>query len=198
MTEWDDYYAWTDGRAVRPLLRRALELSPTPGTAVDLGSGPGHETMELLKQGWRVVAVDSEPEAGRRLEASVPADLRERLEIRTAAFQELQALPPADMVHSALSLPFCPPETFGRVWDLVIGSLRPGGLVAVDLFGDRDSWAGEDNDMTFHTRDDVDSLLSSLDVIEVIEEENDGPAFSGPKHWHVFHIFAQRQPSSPN
>jgi hypothetical protein len=65
-------------------------------------------------------------------------------------------------------------------------------LIAVDLFGDRDSWAGGDNTMTFHSRGDVDQLLASLDTIDVIEEEKDGPAFSGPKHWHVFHVFARR------
>jgi SAM-dependent methyltransferase len=192
VVEWGDYYAWGEGRALRPLLARALELAPAPGTAVDLGSGSGRETIELLERGWRVVAVDSEPEAARRLEAKVSAGSRERLEVRTAAFQDIQALPYADLVHSAFSLPFCPPEAFDRLWNLTTGCLRPHGLIAVDLFGDRDSWASENNDLTFHSRDDVDQLLASLDAIEVVEEENDGPAFSGPKHWHVFHVFARR------
>jgi len=189
---WSDYYAWGEGRALRPLLARALELAPRPGTAIDLGSGSGRETLELLERGWRVVAVDSEPEAGRRLEAQVSAESRDRLEVRTAAFQDIEALPPADLVHSAFALPFCPPEAFDRLWNLTIGCLRPRGVLAVDLFGDRDSWAGEDNDLTFQTRDEVDRLLASLDTIEVVEEENDGPAFSGPKHWHLFHVFARR------
>jgi hypothetical protein len=115
----------------------------------------------------------------------------ERLEIRTVKFQELEELPTADLVHSALSLPFCPPEAFNRLWSLARGCLRPGGLMAVDLFGERDTWAQTESRLTFHSRSEVDGLLSSLEIVEVIEEENDVAAFSGPKHWHIFDVFAR-------
>ena len=49
--------------------------------------------------------------------------------------------------------------------------------------------------MTFHSRSEVDALLAGLDVVAVEEEENDRPAFSGPKHWHLFHVLARRPPS---
>jgi trans-aconitate methyltransferase len=35
--------------------------------AVDLGCGAGRDTAELLRRGWRVLAIDAEAEAIRRL-----------------------------------------------------------------------------------------------------------------------------------
>ncbi|KZM36758.1 hypothetical protein OJAG_05270 [Oerskovia enterophila] len=30
-----------------------------------------------------------------------------------------------------------------------------------------------------------------LDVVAFREEDEDGPSFSGPKHWHVFDVIAR-------
>jgi hypothetical protein len=47
--------------------------------------------------------------------------------------------------------------------------------------------------MTFHARADVDVLLRGFEIRRVDEEDEDGQAVSGPKHWHVFHVIATRQ-----
>jgi hypothetical protein len=44
--------------------------------------------------------------------------------------------------------------------------------------------------MTFLDRPTVDRLLAGLTVEMLDEEDADGHAFSGPKHWHVFHVIA--------
>jgi hypothetical protein len=49
--------------------------------------------------------------------------------------------------------------------------------------------------MTFHARHQVEVLLDGLDILRLQETEQDGHAFSGPKHWHTFDILA-RQPIS--
>jgi hypothetical protein len=70
--------------------------------------------------------------------------------------------------------------------------LRPGGWLAVDLFGDRDTWSDDDG-ITTLTRDEVDRLLAGWHVVEIDEEEVEGRTFSGTdKHWHVFHVLARR------
>ena len=53
------------------------------------------------------------------------------------------ALPSADLVYSGFALPFCPPGSFAALWDALLASLRPGGLLACDLFGERDEWAAD-------------------------------------------------------
>ena len=122
------------------------------------------------------------------------ARLAQRLAVRTVAFEDLDALPAADLVHAEFALPFCPPYAFERFWSVVTGCLRPDGVLAAQLFGDRDTWVGQyAGSVTFHTKPEVDALLAGLDVVAVEEEENDRPAFSGPKHWHLFHVLARRR-----
>src|SRR5436309_1397623 len=79
--------------------------------------------------------------------------------------------PRADLVHAAWSLPFCPPASFPRLWDSIVAALRPGGVFAGQLFGDRDSWAAEP-DMTFHTEAQARAVLSPLETLVFREEEN--------------------------
>lgn len=60
----------------------------------------------------------------------------------------------------------------------------------MDLFGERDDWAGTDG--TYLSREEAEALLDGLEVIELVEEEHDGRSFSGPKHWHPYRVLARR------
>jgi trans-aconitate methyltransferase len=195
MTTWHDYYVQNADRVPRELLLDAVE-AVEPGEAIDLGCGSGVETAALLERGWRVLAIDREPEAIERLRSRVPSSALPRLSTRVAAFEDLTRLPAADLVHAAFSLPFCRPQSFALLWSLIRGALSPGGAFVGELFGVRDSWAN-DPEMTFHTADAVRTLLEGL-VLDVLEEdEHDGEATSGPKHWHVFHFVARRPAGAP-
>jgi SAM-dependent methyltransferase len=193
VTDWQAYYDENAGRAPREALLEAIEGSPA-GEAIDLGSGTGIEARALLAHGWRVLAIDREPEAIVRLRAGVPDDALPRLSTRVAAFEELEDLPRADLVYAGFSLPFCRPAAFPRLWGSIRSALVPGGLLVVELFGVRDSWA-DDPEMTFHTEDQVRALLDGFAVDALEEDEHDGEALSGPKHWHIFHVVARSERS---
>ncbi|MDO8550913.1 MAG: hypothetical protein Q7S39_12285 [Ignavibacteria bacterium] len=48
--------------------------------------------------------------------------------------------------------------------------------------------------MTFHTKQQVENLLSDMEIIELTEEDKDGRTANGtPKHWHVFHVIARKR-----
>lgn len=195
--EWEDYYRAVEGRPLRPLFVDAIPLLPTaaadvpPLVAVDLGCGDGTETLELLKHGWTVLAVDGSREGIERLRESVPPAHRARLTTRVAPFAEV-SLPPADLVYAGLSLPFCDPRDFAEVWVAITSALRPNGLFVGHLFGPHDSWADKP-DMTFHTREDVEAMLAGFEIEQLHEQDEDGEAVGGPKHWHVFHVIARRR-----
>jgi SAM-dependent methyltransferase len=188
---WEDYYRAIEGRSPRQLFLDALEFTRGPGVAVDLGCGDGTETLALLAGGWTVVAVDAAAEGVTRLRAAVPAAAASRLTTLFAPFHEVE-LPDADFVYAGLSLPFCDPAEFGEAWRRSAGAVRPGGVLAVHLFGPRDTWAGSPG-MTFHAREDIDALFDGFEIPRLDEEDEDGRAVSGPKHWHVFHVIAQRK-----
>ncbi|HXJ66406.1 MAG TPA: class I SAM-dependent methyltransferase [Actinomycetota bacterium] len=189
-TDWRRFHETTKGREPRPVFLRALELlGPERGRhAIDLGFGDGTETRFLLASGWSVDAIDSEPTATSALRASTPEGDREALRVRVARLEEVE-LTRADLVYAGYSLPFCPPERFAALWDRITHALSPGGMLAGQLFGPNDTWAG-DPDMTFVDRTALDALLEGFDVLSVEEQDEDGDSFVGTKHWHVFHVIA--------
>jgi SAM-dependent methyltransferase len=149
--------------------------------------------FELLRLGWTVLATDGTPEAIDRLLQSVPPEASERLTTRIAAFTDV-GFPAADLVYAGLSLPFCKPADFEHVWRNIVTALRPRGHFVGHPLGPHDSWAGTP-DMNFHSRMEAERLLSEFEIISLREQDEDGAAVGGPKHWHVFHVIARRNQS---
>jgi SAM-dependent methyltransferase len=192
--DWPSYYRHSAGREPRPLFTKGMALAADagiqPGQAIEIGFGDGTESLALLRAGWRVIAVDPTPQAADYLREQAPPDVGDRLEIVTAAAQALE-LPSFDLLYAGYALSFLEQADFRRFWTGVRSALRPGGIVIVNVFGTRDTWAG-DSFMTFVDRDTVDRMITGLEVLALDEEDADGDSFVGRKHWHVFDIVARR------
>ena len=192
--DWAAYYRHTLGREPRPLFTKGMAaasaVATTPGRAVEIGFGDGTETLALLASGWSVLAIDPTPEAAGVLRSRVPEADAGRLTIETAS-GELVDLPPFDLLYSGYALSFLQPAAFSRFWANLRDRLRPGGLIVLNIFGVRDTWAG-DSSMTFLDSDAVRDLLDGFEVIAIDEEDQDGDSFTGAKHWHVFDVIARR------
>jgi SAM-dependent methyltransferase len=189
-TDWPGYHDATKGREPRPLFLQAIELlGPERGRrAIDLGFGDGTESLFLLGRGWSVVAVEAEPTAATALRASASEHDPGSLDVRVARLEDVE-LPRADLVYAGYSLPYCRPERFAELWQRIGEALAPKGMFAGQLFGPRDSWAG-DPDMMFVDRTALDALFAGFDVVSLEEQDEPGDSFAGPKHWHVFHVIA--------
>lgn len=198
--DWPGYFAASAGRPPRDTLLGALERFEregvpngcvSPPLAVDLGCGDGRDTAELLRRGWRVVAIDGHEEAFERMGARTDIEHRDRLEMRLSAFEECQ-IPACRLLNASFSLPFCEPGRFAGLWKVLTLAIEPGGRFAGQLFGDRDSWA-KLADRSHQTRDEVERLLRAFEVELLQEEDREGEDCSGTgKHWHVFHIIARK------
>lgn len=192
--DWADYYRKTGERPPRATLLFALDRfgrEPTPRQAVDLGCGSGRDTVEMLRRRWRVLAIDAEPAAIAQLRARSQIAADAPLETRVSRFEDT-SWPDADLVNSSFALPLCPPARFPDLWARIVGSLRPGGRFAGQLYGPRDSWYGRSG-MTFHDRSAVEALVADLDIEMLNEEEDDSTTPRGEaKHWHIFHIVVRR------
>ncbi|HJT07211.1 MAG TPA: class I SAM-dependent methyltransferase [Stellaceae bacterium] len=189
---WREYYERTAGQPPRHTLVAALARfgADTMGrSAVDLGCGDGRDTIELLRRGWRVLAIDAEPTAIARLEARPDLPPDALLATCCARFEDA-TWPAVDLVNASFALPLCPPERFPELWARIERSLGPGGRFAGQLFGERDEWRGEPG-ITHHGRADVERLLATFTVEMLAEEESDSiTPYGKPKHWHLFHIVA--------
>lgn len=195
--DWRAYYRFTSKRPPRDLLVQTLnhldweKKSRRGQRAVDLGFGSGTDTLELLRRGWRVLAVDQQASAAQFLARRVPPSHQRALTTLIAPLEGL-ALPPADLIYASFSLPFCSPAAFPQLWSTIRTALRPGGHFAGQLFGDEDEWC-RDGTMTFHSARDVRRLARGFIIDMLRETHDDGMAFNGPKRWHFFDLVLEKR-----
>lgn len=185
---WQPYFEQTKNNPPSKYLTQAVQILGRTGTALDLGSGGGRDTRFLIQQGFIVTAVDAAPDANTYI-----ADLKtDDLHFVYSAFENF-SFDQYDLINSSYSLPFVKEADFPMLWQNIRSALNPGGIFVGELFGAHDSWNNFDGQMNFHTRQDVEQLLAGLKVHDLIEEEDERPTASGDrKHWHAFHIIAQK------
>lgn len=194
--DWVTYYQAVAGGRPHETLLKALSifdaepLLDRPRFAVDLGCGDGRDTVELLRRGWRVLAIDSEQNAfDRLLDRPMQPEL---LQTQLMGFETLTLPQSIDLINASFCLPFCQPAHFPHLWETIVTSLNPGGYFCGQLFGDRDSWAVYP-DRTHHTREQIQVLLKPFEIQWLDEEEHPGVTATGKeKHWHIFHIVARK------
>jgi len=192
--DWAAYYQQLRDRPPRRTLVAALDAfgETTDALAVDLGCGDGRDIVEILRRGWRVVAVDAEPEALRQLAArNLPNG--ERITPIMARFEDVPLPLGVQLVNSSFAMPLCEPEKFHELWTRIREELPAGGRFSGQWYGPRDSWVGRPG-ITFLERDQAMALLDGLEIEMFEEEEADSVTPRGnPKHWHIFHIVARKR-----
>jgi tellurite methyltransferase len=191
---WAAYYQQLRDRPARRTLLAALDrfgIPPADALAVDLGCGDGRDVIEILRRGWKVVAVDAEPEALRQLSARKLAEG----ECLTPVLARLEDVPlPLGvlLVNSSFAMPLCEPGRFHDLWSRIRDALPAGGRFSGQWYGGRDSWRGRPG-MTFLERTEAMAMLDGLDIEMFEEEEADSVTPRGkPKHWHIFHVVARK------
>lgn len=194
--DWPGYFGAVKGKPPRETLVAALEAfereGKREGLAVDLGAGEGRDALELLRRGWRVVAIDGHPEAFIHLWERVPEADKQRLTTEEALYADVR-IPECDLLNASFALPFCEPRDFAELWAKVVKGIRPGGRFAGQLFGDRDSWA-KLPDRSHQSEDEARRMFSGFEFeMFKVEEKDEAPDVRKPKHWHVFHIVARKR-----
>src|SRR5262249_15208681 len=94
---WRAHPTWADFGPPATLLD-AIAPCDEPGFAVALGCGSGGDTLELLRGGWRVLALDREPEAIERVVAGADGD--ERLATEVVRLEDA-TWPPCELVNAS-------------------------------------------------------------------------------------------------
>ncbi|MEW6459888.1 MULTISPECIES: trans-aconitate 2-methyltransferase [Pseudomonas] len=186
------YYDRTQGAPAWPALLMALDASTrTTGFAIDLGCGAGRDTLELLRRGWEVLAIDREKQAIARLCQQLQTDQAPRLQTLCEHFEHCE-LPPADLINSAFALPFCHPKEFPHLWQRISHALKHDGLFCGNFFGPDDDWASAD--LSILDKQSVENLFAGWELLHFEEINRQGSTARGhTKHWHLFSVVARRK-----
>lgn len=174
-----------------PLLMKAVSFlgDKLNFEALDIGSGNGIDAAYLVNKGYRVTAIDNSPIVGEYIK-----DLSEKLFFVNMSVEKYNF--PNNrfgLVNAQWSLPYVVKGEFERVFKDVVRSLIDGGVFVGQFFGNKDDLIFSAPDMTFLSRLKVERVLSSLEVVELKEEEYEGKVgVTETRHTHVFQIIARK------
>lgn len=196
--DWDNYFritsTWANPNPTTIIAQKSfLEENKTNGSAVDLGAGTGKDTLFLLKQGWRVLALDAAERSIEIILERVGRAYLSRLEVMRTSFSDMTLPDQLDLVNASYSLPFCEPQDFPRCWKTIVDHLAVGGRFSGHFFGEKHTWATNPS-LTIHHYDQVLELFKNQFVVEYFQvEDRVKPIADGElTHWHVFHVVAKK------
>ena len=189
MKDWSEYQNKTYNNSVCKLLAYFLRNYKI-NNAIDLGCGSGNETVYMLKQGIKVIAIDRQLNKNFIL-GRLNENEKEHVTFSEQDFESVQ-LENTDTVTAFFSIPFCNPYYFDELWDKIYESINDNGYFVGQLFGDRDEWKDNKLINTF-TIEEVKVYLErykilKLDEIEYVRESDN-------KKWHFYNIIAKKEVS---
>ena len=60
MNDMQKYYRNTEDALPHLIVKKFINMNSNPKYAIDLGCGAGRDTIYLIKNGWKVLAIDKE------------------------------------------------------------------------------------------------------------------------------------------
>ena len=187
MKDWSNYQVKTYGDEVCKLLIEFLSNYKITN-AIDLGCGSGNETVYMIKNGIRVLAIDRQLNQDFILNR-LSKDEKRLISFNESIFENIE-LPKTQLLTAFFSLPFCTPDNFDELWNKVYDSIENIGYFVGQLFGDRDAWNVVDSINTFSIYK-VKEYLKKFKIIKL--EEVEYVRESDNKKWHYYNIIAQKK-----
>ena len=187
MKDWTNYQNETYGDDVCKLLIEFLDNYKVDN-AIDLGCGSGNETVYMIKNGIKVLAIDRQLNQDFILNRLSDSE-KQLISFKESSFEDVE-LPKTKLLTSFFSIPFCNPNNFDELWTKIYNSIEDNGYFVGQLFGDRDAWNVVESINTFSI-DKVKEYLKNYNIIKLEEieyvRENDN------KKWHFYDIIAKKK-----
>lgn len=187
MKDWTNYQNKTYGDDACKLIIDFLDKYKVD-SAIDLGCGSGNETVYMIKNGIKVLAID------RQLNQDfifnrLSDNEKKMISFKESSFEDVE-LPRTNLLTAFFSIPFCNPNNFDELWTKIYNSIEDDGYFVGQLFGDRDAWNVVDSINTFPI-DKVKEYLKKFKIIKL--EEVEYVRESDNKKWHFYDIIVQKK-----
>lgn len=187
MKDWTNYQNETYGDDVCKLLIEFLDNYKIDN-AIDLGCGSGNETVYMIKNGIKVLAIDRQLNQDFILNRLSDSE-KQLISFKKSSFEDVE-LPKTKLLTAFFSIPFCNPNNFDELWTKIYNSIEDNGYFVGQLFGDRDAWNVVESINTFSI-DKVNEYLKNYNIIKL--EEIEYVRESDNKKWHFYDIMAQKK-----
>ena len=187
MKDWTNYQNKTYGGDVCKLLIEFLDNYKIDN-AIDLGCGSGNETVYMIKNGIKVLAIDRQLNQDFILNR-LSDNEKKMISFKESSFEDVE-LPKTKLITAFFSIPFCNPNNFDELWTKIYNSIEDNGYFVGQLFGDRDAWNVVESINTFSI-DKVKEYLKNYNIIKL--EEIEYVRESDNKKWHFYDIIAQKK-----
>ena len=186
-----EYYEKTKNSNIPKNIKTFMDMKIKPGTCIDLGCGAGRDTIFLIKNGWKVIAIDKE-DTEKMIRSFLNKGEQNSLKFMKQDFKNV-ILKPCNLLVANASLSFCDKKYFYDLWNKILNSILKDGYFVGNFFGLNDTWTNRTN-MTFFSKEEVIKLFSSFEIINFKEIEKDGrTALGAEKHWHLFNVIAKKK-----
>lgn len=186
-----DYYEKTKNTIARMNVRKFKDMEVAPKRCIDLGCGAGNDTIFLIKNGWKVTAIDKE-DTEMIIKNYLNKEEQKSLEFIKSDFENIN-LKSCDLLVANFSLPFCKKDYLKELWEKIEKSIIKNGYFVGNFLGINDTWINKPN-MIFLRKEEVLNLFSSFNIIKFYETEKDAKTALGTeKHWHIFDVIAKKK-----
>ena len=187
MKDWTNYQNKTYGDDACKLIIDFLDKYKVD-SAIDLGCGSGNETVYMVKNGIKVLAIDRQLNQDFILNRLSDSE-KQLISFKESSFEDVE-LHKTKLLTAFFSIPFCNPNNFDELWTKIYNSIEDNGYFVGQLFGDRDAWNVVESINTFSI-DKVKEYLKNYNIIKL--EEIEYVRESDNKKWHFYDIIAQKK-----
>lgn len=186
------YYNNTEAEKPRNNVRYFIgKMKCNSGKAIELGCGAGNDTVYLIKNNWKVLAIDRENVEERIAKRLNDKEL-EKFTFQQQNFESLE-LEKNNLIVANYCLPFCNKNKFEELWNKIESSIDDGGYFIENFFGTNDGWNGIKKEMIFLSREQIMVIFNEFEIILFKETEKDALTGLGKmKHWHIFDVIAKK------
>ena len=132
MRNIERFYENTKNAMPHDNIKRFIKIENKKGNAIDLGCGAGRDTVFLIKNNWKVTAIDRE-DTRSIIESRLNTEKLKRLKFLRQDFESIK-LDKNDLIISNFSIPFCNKKYFNELWNKIVNSVSIGRIFCWEFF----------------------------------------------------------------
>lgn len=161
---------------------------------MDCGSGAGNDSIFFAFQGYKVIALDKETNILENRLDTLPG-IKDRITVIKSDIMDF-VIEEIDCFYSSLTLSFLSKKDFYVLWNNIRHRLKKHTVIGINIFGNKDEWYRDTEDMTFMDKEEFASLFLDFTILEFLENEKLGTCMGEngipkDKKWHTFECIAK-------